>query len=426
MAIQERLRKLNLPNASTIPSSSLKNASVLKPEEASLFVDMQMDKMINVVKTPAAVLDSMSVEKPKVKQETHPVRQHDSDIIEYLDPRPKGNMKSKLIRCVLKQSWKASIGNFKSRQTYWNIFSCETCNCDTERHRINRQLYSDVEWWDEIVLGNGRGYGDIPSLDQNPQTRYADSITELVEHPIQLKPPDEPMQPQYIKACLTKKEQKKLRRQNRREVLKERTENNLMRVLGNDAVQDPTKMEAHVRKQIAERLQRHAVDNEERKLTREQKSAKMIRKMAEDTSLAVHVSVYKIRSLFNPAKKFKVHMNAKQLQMTGIILMLEDINVVVMEGGPKQQKFFKNLMMKRIKWSDEIAGQRKESSRMKDEQEGERNECVLIWEGIVQRERLESLDLCQQTITSMPGKSRQSWCTSLLGFVLQYECPPFQ
>jgi U4/U6 small nuclear ribonucleoprotein PRP3 len=29
---------------------------------------------------------------------------------------------------------------------------------------------------------------------------------------------------------------------------------NLMRVLGSDAIQDPTKMEAHVRKQMAERI----------------------------------------------------------------------------------------------------------------------------------------------------------------------------
>lgn len=68
---------------------------------------------------------------------------------------------------------------------------------------------------------------------------------------------------------------------------------NLMRVLGSDAVQDPTKMEAHVRKQIQERVQKHVMDNNQRQLTREQKSAKCIRKMAEDVSLAVHVVVYK-------------------------------------------------------------------------------------------------------------------------------------
>lgn len=113
-----------------------------------------------------------------------------------------------------------------------------------------------------------------------------------------------------FQACLTKKEQKKLRRQNRREALKEKAEkirlglekppeaklkiSNLMRVLGTDAIQDPTKMEVVVRKQMAERAQKHVEENKSRKLTREEKSAKAIRKVAEDTSLAVHVAVYKL------------------------------------------------------------------------------------------------------------------------------------
>ena len=119
----------------------------------------------------------------------------------------------------------------------------------------------------------------------------------------------------HFQACLTKKEQKKLRRQNRREALKEKAEkirlglekppeaklkiSNLMRVLGTDAIQDPTKMEVVVRKQMAERAQKHVEENKSRKLTREEKSAKAIRKVAEDTSLAVHVAVYKFVFLFH-------------------------------------------------------------------------------------------------------------------------------
>lgn len=88
-----------------------------------------------------------------------------------------------------------------------------------------------------------------------------------------MRPPTEPLSQQYLKVYLTTKEKKKIRRQNRKEVLKEKTEkirlglekapepkvkiSNLMRVLGNEAIQDPTKMEAHVRKQMAERLKKH-------------------------------------------------------------------------------------------------------------------------------------------------------------------------
>lgn len=66
-----------------------------------------------------------------------------------------------------------------------------------------------------------------------------------------------------------------------------------MRVLGSDAIQDPTKMEAHVRKQMAERLRKHEEANTERKLTDEQKAAKKSKKLSEDTSLATHVAVYR-------------------------------------------------------------------------------------------------------------------------------------
>ena len=68
---------------------------------------------------------------------------------------------------------------------------------------------------------------------------------------------------------------------------------NLMRVLGSDAVQDPTKMEAHVRKQMADRQRKHEAANASRKLTKEQKTEKKIRKIKEDTSLVVHVAVYR-------------------------------------------------------------------------------------------------------------------------------------
>lgn len=68
---------------------------------------------------------------------------------------------------------------------------------------------------------------------------------------------------------MTKKEQKKLRRQTRREAWKEKQEkirlglepapepklkmSNMMRVLGQQAVQDPTKIEAHVKEQMMKR-----------------------------------------------------------------------------------------------------------------------------------------------------------------------------
>lgn len=66
-----------------------------------------------------------------------------------------------------------------------------------------------------------------------------------------------------------------------------------MRVLGTEAVQDPTKIEAHVRAQMAKRKKAHEEANASRKLTDEQRREKKMRKLQEDTTLGVHVTVYR-------------------------------------------------------------------------------------------------------------------------------------
>ncbi|CAL1277741.1 unnamed protein product [Larinioides sclopetarius] len=248
----------------------------------------------------------------------------------------------------------------------------------------------EIEWWDSYILqsDNYEKYNDDTKLE---------GVTALVEHPIQMKSPCDASQQVFIPLYLTKKERKKLRRQNRREAWKEKQEkirlglepppepkvrmSNLMRVLGNQAVQDPTKVEAHVREQMAKRQKAHEEANAARKLTVEQKRDKKIRKLKEDTSTGVHVAVYRVLNLSNPAKKFKVEMNAKQLFMTGCVLLYRNINIVVVEGGPNQQKKFKRLMLQRIKWNEEQAT--KDGTEQGEKIE---NRCILVWEGsVVQR-----------------------------------------
>ncbi|KAH8335266.1 hypothetical protein KR074_001093 [Drosophila pseudoananassae] len=248
-----------------------------------------------------------------------------------------------------------------------------------------------MEWWDSVILTQ-----DLETLDDasGKISIRQTAISNLIEHPTQMKPPNEPLKPVYLPVFLTKKERKKLRRQNRREAWKEEQEkirlglvappepklriSNLMRVLGSEAVQDPTKMEQHVREQMAKRQKAHEDANNARKLTSEQKSEKKQRKLREDTSCGVHVSVYRIRDLQdNQSKKFKVETNAKQLQMTGSVALFRDCCVVVVEGGPKQQKKYRRLMLHRIKWEEDIA-------KGNDGQDVP-NSCVLVWEGTSQR-----------------------------------------
>ncbi|KFM61208.1 U4/U6 small nuclear ribonucleoprotein Prp3, partial [Stegodyphus mimosarum] len=206
----------------------------------------------------------------------------------------------------------------------------------------------DVEWWDSYILQSD-------SYDKYTEESKLEGVTALVEHPIQMKSPCDSSQPVFIPLYLTKKERKKLRRQNRREAWKEKQEkirlglepppepkvrmSNLMRVLGNQAVQDPTKVEAHVREQMAKRQKAHEEANAARKLTTEQKREKKMRKLKEDTSTGVQVALYRVLNLSNPAKKFKVEMNAKQLFMTGCVILYRNINIVVVEGGNKFSYF---------------------------------------------------------------------------------------
>ncbi|XP_023316106.1 U4/U6 small nuclear ribonucleoprotein Prp3 [Trichogramma pretiosum] len=245
----------------------------------------------------------------------------------------------------------------------------------------------NVEWWDSVILQTD--YENADSNDINEVIRVS-TITNLVEHPAQMRPPTEPSKPMYMPVFLTKKERKKLRRQNRREAWKEEQEkirlglepppepklriSNLMRVLGNEAVQDPTKIEAHVKQQMAKRLKAHEDANAARRLTADQRREKKARKIKEDTSLGVHVAVFRIRDLINNAsKKFKVETNAKQLYLTGCVMLFRDCNVVVVEGGQKQLSKYKRLMLHRIKW---------EEDQVKDTDGNDvPNKCVLVWEG---------------------------------------------
>ncbi|XP_011925109.1 PREDICTED: LOW QUALITY PROTEIN: U4/U6 small nuclear ribonucleoprotein Prp3 [Cercocebus atys] len=251
----------------------------------------------------------------------------------------------------------------------------------------------EIEWWDSYIIPNG-----FDLTEENPKREDYFGITNLVEHPAQLNPPVDNDTPVTLGVYLTKKEQKKLRRQTRREAQKELQEkvrlglmpppepkvriSNLMRVLGTEAVQDPTKVEAHVRAQMAKRQKAHEEANAARKLTAEQRKVKKIKKLKEDISQGVHISVYRVRNLSNPAKKFKIEANAGQLYLTGVVVLHKDVNVVVVEGGPKAQKKFKRLMLHRIKWDEQTSNTKGDDDEESDEEAVKKtNKCVLVWEG---------------------------------------------
>ncbi|XP_053203205.1 U4/U6 small nuclear ribonucleoprotein Prp3-like [Panonychus citri] len=259
------------------------------------------------------------------------------------------------------------------------------------KKEIKEDDIPDVEWWDSFVITDN-SYEESVNCDKPLEEKY-EGITHLIEHPMQIKPLGATDKPMALPVFLTKAEHKKLRRQNRRETWKEKQEkirlglepppepkvkmSNMMRVLGDQAIKDPTKVESQVKESMAKRQKTHEEANASRKLTADQKKQKKIKKVKEDTSLGVHVTVYRILNFSDPKRKFKVETNAKQLQMTGIVVTFKNVNVVIVEGGPKQQIKFEKLMMRRIDWNEDTGFKDKYVTGEKVE-----NKCFLVWKGL--------------------------------------------
>jgi Protein of unknown function (DUF1115). len=112
-----------------------------------------------------------------------------------------------------------------------------------------------------------------------------------------------------------------------------------------------------VRKAMADRLQAHLERNAKRKLTKEQRAEKFMRKLRRDSALECRVAIFRVEDLSNGAHRFKVNMNAQQLALNGVCIIPDKkagLNlpaVVVVEGGPRAIKFYKKLMLRRIKWN---------------------------------------------------------------------------
>ena len=81
-----------------------------------------------------------------------------------------------------------------------------------------------------------------------------------------------------------------------------------------------------------------------------------------------------------PSNKFKIKKNALQLHLGGIFIVVDKRlaphlnNVVLVEGGVRVIKKYKRLMMRRIKWSEQVkdgddqkdVGEESEESEIKE------------------------------------------------------------
>jgi U4/U6 small nuclear ribonucleoprotein PRP3 len=224
-----------------------------------------------------------------------------------------------------------------------------------------------IEWWDEGLV-NGDSY-DAMSDPKNLKIDTEDSvITIYIQHPVLLEPPQEKIKPAPKPMYMTEKEQKKARRQRRMADLKEQQakirlglepapppkvkKSNLMRVLGEEAVKDPTAVEARVNREIAERKQAHEEMNDERKLTKEQRHEKLAQQQEGDAAKGIFINVYRIDNLSNGRHRFKIGKNAEQDALTGVCIMHPKFNLVIVEGGKHSIQHYKKLMLNRINWTE--------------------------------------------------------------------------
>ena len=268
----------------------------------------------------------------------------------------------------------------------------------------------DLEWWDASLV-DGKSYGDIEDPRKLKISTPDSIVTEYIQHPVAVEPPQDRNIPAPKPMYLTAKEQAKIRRQRRMEDLKEAQAKirlglepapppkvkkaNLMRVLGNEALSDPTAVEARVEREIRDRHQAHMQINEDRKLTKEQKLEKLEVNREKDAAKGIHMLVFKINSLANGQHRYKVGINAEQLALTGVCIMHPKLSLIIVEGGEYSIGKYRKLMMNRIDWTDNAPSRERDGTKeslrewlVAEDENGNLkdmslNECKLVWEGDV-------------------------------------------
>ena len=131
---------------------------------------------------------------------------------------------------------------------------------------------------------------------------------------------------------------------------------NLMKVLGVEATQDPTKLEMEIRTAVGEREHAHTHRNLARKLTPTERRKEKERKLFDDpNTLETIVSVYKVNDLCHVQTRFKVDVHdAQENRLTGCIVTCDTMTLIIVEGGSKPIKRYNKLMLRCIKWATTV------------------------------------------------------------------------
>lgn len=232
-----------------------------------------------------------------------------------------------------------------------------------------------MEWWDEAYLP--KEIRELRRKSMAPANADHLSLLDIsnsktyryVQHPISVKPLGGEKAQLPLPMFLTKKERKRIRKTTRLEKEQEKRDkqmmglipapepkfklSNFMKILGDQAVADPSKVELKVLEQMKQRQLTHEMRNQAAKLTPAERKEKKIRKLQEDTSKQVHVALFRIADFSSQKFRFKVDVNAQQYFLSGLVMLNEEkgsFALVIAEGGPKGIRKFSRLLTHRIPW----------------------------------------------------------------------------
>ena len=271
----------------------------------------------------------------------------------------------------------------------------------------------DIEWWDEGILKD-KTYDCIDEPEKVMIDTDDSIITLYVQHPPLLKAPQDQRLVVLKPLPLTAKEQAKARRMRRAAEMKEHQakirlglepppppkvkRGNMMRVMGEQAIADPTAVEMLVETQIAQRQHDHEQANEDRRLDKDQRHSKLQTNQDKDAQKGLYLCVFKVNTLAYGKHRYQIDQNAKQHALTGLTLFNPDLNLVIVEGGLHSIEKYKKLMLQRIKWSEnaepteiQIEKQANDPQWMKsldangNLKDHSQNKCTLLFEGEVKQ-----------------------------------------
>ena len=270
----------------------------------------------------------------------------------------------------------------------------------------------------------------------------------LVQHPKPIIPPTLQNQEDKPKPVLhlTKKELKKQRKLRRAEKQREiqdlqsvgllpkpepkLTLSNYMRVLGTQAVLDPSTIEKKVQEQIQTRKKKHDQMNLERKVkakeTRDLKKKLEAEKGNNGTSdEAISIALFLVKDMSHRYHRTKVDVNAQQMQITGGVVECQanpKLVLIIAEGCEKSIKKFIRLMTVRMKWKgenfaddddddDEINNMNIDEKEVDNENSDSvakqkfnpDNSCDLVWKGMSAKRMFRSF-LFQSCPTSVHAR----------------------